>query len=90
MVNGATSRLIYLGAFIILGICLIGLVVMAVLQVSAPSIFDAVIVGLLGFIVGAHIKPPVSTDGNGSPLLPSQLTAGASPAEQAAAHGASK
>lgn len=73
MVNGSTSRILYIGAFVLLGVCIVAMAALAVLKAPAPSIFDAVIVGLLGFIVGAHIKPPVSTDGNGAALAPAQL-----------------
>jgi hypothetical protein len=60
MVNGATSRIVYIGVLILLGTCIVGIMVLSALDRTVPNDIEIVLTTLLGFIVGAHFKPPTA------------------------------
>lgn len=77
MVNGATSRIIYILAGIIAVTCIVAIVALKISDPASnvPNELDYALFGAVGFIVGAHVKPPIATDANGEPLAPGQKAA---------------
>lgn len=64
VVNGATSRIIYTGAFVMLAICLVGDIVLAMQDKAIPTELSSVTFAVITFLLGAHIKPPVQGASN--------------------------
>lgn len=60
MVNGTTSRFVYIGALILIGISLIGIMTLSAFNRTVPADIDIVLTTLLGFVVGAHFRPPIA------------------------------
>lgn len=66
MVNGTTSRILYVGAYGMIAMVLAGIVLLSSTNHPIPIELDAALTTLLGFIAGAHVKPPIGArqDGN--------------------------
>ena len=59
MVNGPSSRIIYFGAWACVLLCVVGYIVLSVLEHAAPPELQTAMVAAFGVIAGAHVKPPV-------------------------------
>lgn len=61
MVNSALSRIIYIGAYLLAGIALVGFIVLGMAgKPVGPELYGAFFAAM-GIIGGAHLKPPIST-----------------------------
>lgn len=58
MVNGDTSKIIYLGAWATVLVSIIGQVILAVFKVAAPAELQAASLAAFALISGTHIMPP--------------------------------
>jgi len=60
VVNGVTSRIIYIGAWI--NIALVGLCItyLSAHSKATPAELQMALTGAFGVIAGSHIKPPIS------------------------------
>jgi len=66
MVNGTLSRILYIGAFVCMGLCIIGYIVLAVAVKPVPAELGIAFTGSLALVAGSHITPPnvkKTTDG---------------------------
>lgn len=59
MVNGVTSRIIYIGAWASIMLCIIGYIVLAALDNDAPVELQMAMTASFGVIAGSHIMPPI-------------------------------
>lgn len=77
MVNGTTSRLLYIGAYVVILVCLGSILALKLNDAGAavPTEVDMVLTSSIAFVLGAHIKPPIATDANGGDLDPDQKAA---------------
>lgn len=63
MVNGSTSRLIYLGAWVCILACIIGIVILSVSDHETPGALMIAMTGAFGVITGSHIvSPPITRE----------------------------
>ena len=58
MVNGTLSRILYVGAFVLTGICVVGYIILAMLARTIPGELAAAFTASLALIAGSHITPP--------------------------------
>ena len=62
MVNGRASLAIYIGAWVCVIACIIGIVILAVGEHPVPDELKYFGGAALGIVGGAHIAPPISKD----------------------------
>ena len=58
MVNGTLSKILYLGAFAMIGLCIVAITVLAMGNHETPAQLQVVMTALLAMIAGSHITPP--------------------------------
>lgn len=58
MVNGTLSRILYIGALILVAICLVGTMAMASAGQEFPGDAKMILYTCLGFLFGTHVMPP--------------------------------
>lgn len=76
MVNGATSRLIYFGAWVCVLTCIIGIIVLAMDDHSTPNELMLALTACLGILGGSHLMPPMSRKATETTLDQSQRDLG--------------
>jgi hypothetical protein len=60
MVNGAVSRIVYIGAFVCILACIAGIIILAVTDHETPNELMLALTACLGIVGGSHILPPIS------------------------------
>lgn len=63
MVNGWTSRILYVGVFTLLAIILSGVILLSLNDKPVSGELYTVMFSLVGFLVGTHVKAPVADTG---------------------------
>jgi len=79
MVNGATSRLIYFGAWLCNLTCIIGIIVLAMAGHDTPNELMLAMTACLGIVGGSHLTPPLSKAATEVTLRKSQEASGKEP-----------
>lgn len=59
MVNGSTSKIIYLGAWLCAFTCIVGIVILGIGQDPIPVELGLALTACISFVAGAHVKAPV-------------------------------
>jgi len=60
LVNGITSRVIYVGAWFSIMLCVVCITYLAGHGQDTPAELQMALTGAFGVIAGSHIKPPIS------------------------------
>ena len=60
MVNGATSRIIYIGAWVAILSCIVGFILLAALGHDSPPELMSAMTAAFGVIAGSHLIPPIA------------------------------
>jgi hypothetical protein len=76
MVNGKTSRIVVIGALLLLALLVVSTVVLTALHDAVPIEITGLMTGTAGLVLGTFFKPITNTDANGNPLAPTQLADG--------------
>lgn len=63
MVNGTLSRILYLGAIILILACIVGIIAHGLTDRPVPYELTGVLSSCLAFLFGAHVRPPISAGG---------------------------
>lgn len=58
MVNGTLSKILYLGAFGMMGLCVIGIIALSITEHAVPPELTVAFSSSLALIAGSHITPP--------------------------------
>jgi len=62
MVNGSISRILYVGALFLIGICLVGKIILAYYGKDTGSDVTIVLTSLMAFLFGTHVTPLLKPD----------------------------
>lgn len=58
MINGTLSRILYLGAFAMVGMCIVGYIVLSMSNDPIPAELNTAMMVAFSLIAGSHITPP--------------------------------
>ena len=60
MVNGTLSRILYLSAAVLVGVCLVGIIALGLTDRPVPQELTGALTACTAFLFGAHVRPPVA------------------------------
>ncbi len=78
MINGTLSRIIYIGALMLIGLIVVSMVYLTTQQLETPTDIKVMLGTLVGMIAGSQITPPNVRKVTGETTEPG--TVGAEPA----------
>ena len=62
MVNGSISRILYIGALFLVGLCLVGKMILSYFGKETGSDVTIVLTSLVAFLFGTHVTPLLKPD----------------------------